>query len=211
MLGALVVSSTAVWTYASALHEVYVRDRSSIIATSYGGHLQFLTILSLALSLLHQLLAVFSQLTRLRSLNALQSWVLMVTAPLEVVVAILYWPLKLYNNDLVKDPRFGLKIDPQLDRKCHLYPAILELLSATVFAQRKWRSGLVAPLALFIAIAGAYWSWAEHANSINGFYPYPLLGILEFHQKAILIGGAAFVAFLVFKVIQSVQKRTNTV
>lgn len=203
---ALSLSVCAVYTYSSALTQVFERDANSVTARSYGGHLQSLTILGIVTSLLHQSLSVLSLLTRLRTLNALQSWVLMVSAPLEVVVALLYWQLKYFNNDLVKDMRFGLVINPALDRQCHLYPAIFEFLSATFLAQRRWRTPTLVPALVFMVISGAYWAWFEYTFQKNAFYPYPLLDLLTTGQKAGLVSVAAFVVFVFFRFVQAVQR-----
>lgn len=203
---ALALSVYAVHTYSSALSQVFERDATSVVARSYGGHLQFLTILSIVVSLLHQSLSVLSLLTGLRTLNALQSWVLIVSAPLEVVVALLYWPLKYFNNDLVKDKRFGLVINPALDRQCHLYPAIFEFLSATFLAQRRWRTPAFVAVFVFLTTSGAYWAWFEYTFKKNAFYPYPLLSLLTTGQKAGLVLVATVVAFVFFRLVQVIQR-----
>lgn len=203
---ALILAAEAIRTYATALHFVFERDANSVVSSSFGGHLQFLTILSLVASLVRQLLSFLYLLTNLRTLNVIQSWLGLVTTPIEVVVTVLYWPLKIYKNNLVKDRRFGIKIDPELDRKCHLYPALYEFLSSTVFSTRRWVRGNLLPFLVFSTVAGGYWTWVEYTFTINGFYPYPLLAVLSMPQKGVLVAASTIVAFVVYKIVVLFQR-----
>lgn len=205
---ALTTSVVALWIYSSALASILARDPTSIVATSYGGHFQFLTVLSVAASLIHQLFSTLALLTSLRTFATLQSWVLMITAPLEVVVACLYWPMKLSSPGLLKDKRIAFEISSELDRRLHLYPAIFEALSATFFAQRRWRQVLFGPLFLFLGVGGGYWLWIETTFKHNGFYPYPLFAVLDTQKKAAFVGGAVVLAFVAFKIMQAIQRST---
>ena len=203
----IVSSATATYIYARALHTVFVRDANSVVVTSYGGHLQFVTILTLFASLLRQITCFLYSISGIRSLNALQSWLGILTTPIEVIVTMLYWPLKIYKNGLVKDNRFGLVIDPELDRMCHLYPAIFEFITSTALCTRKWPRGNIIPFLVFSAVSGGYWLWFETTFKHNGFYPYPLLAILDTQKKAILIGCCTIVAFLTYKLVLAFQRK----
>lgn len=205
---ALATSAGALWIYSSAFASILARDPTSIVATSFGGHFQFLTVLSVAASLIHQLFSVLALLTSLRTFSTLQNWVLLISAPLEAVVACLYWPMKLSSPGLLKDKRIAFEISSELDRRLHLYPAIFEALSATFFAQRRWRQGVFAPLLLFLSVGGSYWIWIETTFKHNGFYPYPLFAVLDVQQKAMFVGGASILALVAFKIMQAIQRST---
>lgn len=203
---ALVLAGEAIRTYVIALNYIFVRDADSIVTTSFGGHLQFLTILALFASLIRQIFSFLYLLTGIRTFNALQGWLSLLTTPIEVVVTSLYWPLKIYKNNLVKDARFGIKIQPVLDRKVHLYPAIYEFLSSTIFSTRRWVRGNFMPLFIFSAVACGYWAWIETTFKYNGFYPYPLFNVLDTQSKALLIAAGTLIAFITYKMVVVFQR-----
>jgi len=204
---ALATSASAVWLYATALDDVFTLKSETKIAKSYGGHLQFLTILGVVTSLLQQIASVLALLTGLRVLRSVQNVLLIISAPLETVISALYWPIKLYNPLLLIDRSVSVPISPSLDRRVHMYPALVQFLSATVFAQKKWHRNVIGfPLAVILSMAGAYWYWFETTAAVNGFYPYPFLGALSTEQKGLLVGTAVLVALTAYKVIESVQR-----
>ncbi|PRT55123.1 hypothetical protein B9G98_02743 [Wickerhamiella sorbophila] len=194
----------ALWTYYTGLHALLVRD-DSLIARSYSGHLQFLTILGLCLSFIGEAVSLVAQLSQLRSFRRLSSWLLQVCAPIECLISALYWALRFVDTDLVLDPKFALELNPSLDRKLHLYPALFEVLRAVMAPPDLWHAGFVGPFAVFGALAGGYWAWIDHVFSHNNFYPYPLFEVLNFEQRVGLFAFSAFVLVVIYKLIQRAQ------
>lgn len=194
----------ALWTYYTGLRALLVQD-DSLIARSYSGHLQFLTILGLCLTFIGEAVSLVAQLSKLRSLRRLSSWLLQVCAPIECLISGLYWALRFVDTDLVLDPKFAVELSPSLDRKLHLYPAIFEVSRAVLDPPDLWHAGLIPPVLVFGSLAGGYWAWIDHVFSHNGFYPYPLFAMLGLEQRVGLFTFSALLLVVLYKVIQRAQ------
>lgn len=201
------LTCAALWTYYTALAALLVKD-DSIISRSYSGHLQFLTVLGLCVTFVSELVSLVAQLSKLRTLRRLSSWLLQICAPVELLISIMYWSLRMIDGDLVLDPNFAVELSPALDRKLHIYPALLEVSRAILDPPDVWRAGVIGPLLTFCVLAGGYWAWIDHVFTHNEFYPYPLFGLLSFEQRVGLFGACAVLLLILYKGIQSLQHST---
>ncbi|KAH6612415.1 FAR-17a/AIG1-like protein-domain-containing protein [Boeremia exigua] len=186
-------------------------------STSYGWHLQFLTIIGLALSTLTFLLALLSDLTSatppspptslsthlFAAKNALSS----VATPLALTISTLYWPLRLAALHLVLPP--GMPLPPlHADLGFHAVPAGALVLDAVALSPPgEWGAG--ARLAGCGVVAGAYWVWIDMCYAKNGFYPYPLFEVLGTGQRVLLFGAAAATMWAVGGVVSAVYAWVN--
>ena len=103
------------------------------------------------------------------------------------MISILYWGLRAIDTGLVIPP--DLPLPPFIyDLTFHLFPSLLLTLD-TLLLSPPWPSTPISPEAPFYslltstAIAFLYWFWIEICYSYNGFYPYPLFGILTTAQR----------------------------
>jgi hypothetical protein len=126
-------------------------------------------------------------MTNATTLFTIKNYLALVAAPMEIVISILYWGLRAIDTSLVVPP--DLPLPPLIyDMTFHLFPAVVLTLD-TILLSPPWPSSPMNPNAPLIslvtstAIAFLYWFWIEICYSRNGFYPYPLFGILTTYQR----------------------------
>lgn len=165
----------------------FLVDNPNMFNESYGWHFQFLTILGLSISTACFACGFISDMTNSSSFFTLKNYLALVAAPIEIVISILYWGLRAIDDNLVVPP--DLPFPPFLyDLGFHLVPAIVLTLDSLLLSP-PWPSMPMNPqaplimLATSTSIAFAYWYWIELCYSHNGFYPYPIFGILTTLQR----------------------------
>lgn len=136
------------------------------LAQAYGGYLQFLTILALALSTLTFAAGIAADVTASRRLFSVKNGLSVVTTPIEVLVAAMYWPIYAYDSSLLFPPDFMLPLVPDIG--FHAMPGLLLGLDALLFSP-PWTIGAIPMLALSNVLAFVYWAWVEHCYSHNGW------------------------------------------
>lgn len=133
-----------------------------------------------------------------------KNYLSLVAAPIEIVISILYWGLRLIDTGLVVPP--DLPLPPLGADLCfHLVPAVVLAIDAILLSP-PWPSSPMNPqaplltLGLSTGIAFAYWWWIVSASSLmlvavmltapqeicyshNGYYPYPIFALLTTYQR----------------------------
>ena len=158
------------------------------INSAYGWHFQYLTIIGLSLATLTFSLGLIADISLSSRLFAAKNALSMTSAPMEVLVSLLYWGLRVVDPQLVV-PK-GLELPLPTDLSFHLAPSFL-LLVDLLFFSPPWTITVLPSLLLSTAIALAYWFWIELCFSYNGFYPYPLFALLDNTQRMGLFGASA--------------------
>lgn len=136
---------------------------------SYGGQFKFLTIIGLAASLLTFGAGLLADLTGSTRLFATKNRLSVGTAPLEVLVSILYWGLTAVDKTLVMPPDVALPFLP--DFGFHAMPAIMMAIDLLLLSP-PWTVRAYTAMALSLALAFLYWAWIEWCFSKNGWYVY---------------------------------------
>ncbi|KAJ9605222.1 hypothetical protein H2200_010612 [Cladophialophora chaetospira] len=178
------------------------------INSAYGWHFQYLTIIGLTLATTTFLLGLFADLTLSPRLFRAKNVLSMCSAPMEVLVSLLYWGLRVIDPELVVPKELELPLPPDLG--FHAAPSAL-LLVDLLFFSPPWTIAFLPSLALSTGIALAYWFWIELCYSYNGFYPYPLFALLDTTQRMELFGGSAVVMAGVTVVLKWLYGRVNGV
>ncbi|PHH60084.1 hypothetical protein CDD81_2128 [Ophiocordyceps australis] len=175
--------------------------------TAYGGHYQFLTIIGLAASLAAFVFAALADVTQSVALFQIKNAIAVIATPLEVVITILYWSLKAIDPQLLMpDESFAL---PRLaDLGFHLAPAALLTLDLVLFSP-PWTIPAYAIMALSTTFAFAYWYWVELCFSKNGWYPYPMFGLLSTSQRVLLFAFSALLVTLTSGGLKWLYARIN--
>lgn len=151
--------------------------------SSYGWHLQFLTIIGISISTICFAFGLLADITSSSSTvpasptNAAASspqtvsdyfftaknYLSLVAAPIEIVISILYWGLRLIDTSLVVPP--DLPLPPLGADLCfHLVPAVVLAIDAILLSP-PWPSSPMNPqaplltLGVSTGIAFAYWWW----------------------------------------------------
>jgi len=153
------------------------------ISESYGGQFQFLTIIGLAASLLTFTIGLLADLTGSSRLFAIKNRLSVGSAPLEVLVSILYWGLTAIDKTLVVPPDLELPFLP--DFGFHAMPAIMMSLDLLLLSP-PWTIRAYHAMALSMVTAFLYWGWVEYCFSKNGWYPYPIFDLLSTWERVML-------------------------
>jgi len=166
----------------------YLVHWPSPINESYGWHWQYLTIIGLTLATGTFVIGLLADLTLSSRLFLLKNSLSVCSAPLEVLISLLYWGICAIDRKLVVPP--DVDIAPFADIGFHLMPALF-LAVDLLFLSPPWTVHVLPAMGISFSIAFAYWAWVEHCFSYNGWYPYPLFGILTTPQRVFLFAGAA--------------------
>ncbi|KAI1767656.1 FAR-17a/AIG1-like protein [Hypoxylon sp. FL1150] len=153
------------------------------MSAAFGGHFQFLTIIGLALAMVTFVVGFLADATLSSRLFKLKNVLSVCSAPLEVLISILYWGLCAIDKSLVFPPDLQLEFLP--DFGFHAAPAIFLAIDLLLLSP-PWTIHGYSALALSECLAFLYWFWVEYCHSHNGWYPYPIFDILNTWQRALL-------------------------
>ncbi|KAI8935980.1 hypothetical protein NX059_007484 [Plenodomus lindquistii] len=165
----------------------FLADNPNVFNESFGWHLQFLTIIGITICTACFTCGFIADVTNSHRFFTLKNYLALIAAPIEIVISILYWGLRAIDDGLVIPP--DMPLPPLLyDLGFHLVPAVVLALDNLLLSP-PWPSIPANPQAPTImlvastAVAFAYWYWIELCYSYNGFYPYPIFGILSTVQR----------------------------
>lgn len=160
----------------------------------FGWHFVFLTIIGLALSTCTFTVGLFADVTLSPRLFLVKNILSVCSAPLEVLISVLYWGLRSIDPHLVVPPD-ELRIPFHVDLGFHLVPSVVMLVDI-LFLSPPWTITALPSMALSSCIAFGYWFWIEKCYSVNGWYPYPLFEILDMKGRIALFTVSAFLMAL---------------
>jgi hypothetical protein len=163
--------------------------------SSYGWHLQFLTIIGISISTLCFAFGFLADVLSASSTSptsptdafassprtlsdyffTAKNYLSLVAAPIEIVISILYWGLRLIDTGLVIPP--DMPLPPLSADLCfHLVPAVVLTIDAILLSP-PWPSSPVNPqaplltLGVSTGVAFAYWWWivstSQTASRLN--------------------------------------------
>lgn len=136
------------------------------ISSTYGGQFQYLTIIGLALATITFALGLVADVFLSPQLFAAKNVLSVCSAPLEVLVTILYGTLCAIDKSLVVPPELELPFIP--DFGFHAMPAIMLTLDLILLSP-PWAIKSYNAMALSLILAFAYWGWVELCFSKNGW------------------------------------------
>lgn len=168
----------------------YLIEHPNHINQAYGWHFQYLTIIGLSLATITFVLGLLADVTLSPQLFVAKNVLSMCSAPMEVLVSVLYWGLRMIDPALVVPAELELPLTADLS--FHAVPSIV-LLVDLLFLSPPWTISIAPAIGLSTVIAFVYWFWIEHCYSYNGFYPYPIFALLESNQRVFLFLGSALI------------------
>ncbi|KAJ5473816.1 FAR-17a/AIG1-like protein [Penicillium sp. IBT 31633x] len=142
---------------------------------AYGWHFQFLTVIGLSLSTFTFAVALLADITSSRRLFLVKNILSICSAPLEVVISVLYWGLRMIDERLVIPEDIFIPL--HADISFHATPSLVMLIDLLLLSP-PWTITALPALALSSTIAFGYWFWIEQCFSQNGWYPYPIFEAL---------------------------------
>lgn len=144
----------------------YLVNFPSFINEAYGWHFQFLTILGLTIALFTFVAGFLSDLTLSPELFVVKNSLALCSAPLEILISVLYWGICAIDSSLVVPP--DVELNPYADIGFHLMPAIF-LMVDLLFFSPPWTIDAFPAMGLSSALAFGYWAWVEHCYKHNGW------------------------------------------
>ncbi|ORY79927.1 FAR-17a/AIG1-like protein, partial [Protomyces lactucae-debilis] len=181
----------------------YILRNPNEISSAYGWHFQFLTILTLTIAYIQFMLACLHDLTGNETILELKQILLLIAGPVELLISVLWWGLKLVDPTLLI-PEELLKVFPlSADLSMHANPAIL-LLIEIFFVSDALEHSTTTAAAIYAAYGTGYLVWLEHCAKMNGFYAYPMLGLMTQGQRIATFAGATAFAFASLLVVKQV-------
>lgn len=193
-------------SFAYSFH--YLSANPNHINQAYGWHFQYLTIIGLLLATLTFLSGLLADLTLSPVLFHTKNVLSMCSAPLEVLISLLYWGLRAVNPELVVPKELELPLPPDLS--FHLAPSAFLVLDL-LFLSPPWTITVGPAFGLSGVIAFGYWFWIERCFEKNGFYPYPIFELLEFEGRVGLFGASAALMAVSTAVLSWVYRVVNGV
>ncbi|GAA5871379.1 hypothetical protein JCM16303_000737 [Sporobolomyces ruberrimus] len=169
------------WSFAQLFTSSPIHD---FMVSQYGGHWQYLTILSLGITWLMFLFALLKDVfPSVNLLARLKTSLGILGVPIEGFVALMYWGLMLIDPSLLMppDPEFFLPL--KLDISIHGLPAVYLWLDFLCFSPPFPKAAR--PLAISTSAVLLYVTWMEFAASKNGRFPYPFLDTMTQAQRSI--------------------------
>ncbi|KAK4197752.1 FAR-17a/AIG1-like protein [Triangularia verruculosa] len=154
----------------------------------FGGDFQFLTIIGLALATATFAFGLLADLILSPQLFRIKNVLSVCSAPLEVLISILYWSIRAIDESLLFPPELALPFLP--DFGFHAMPAIMLTLDLILLSP-PWTIKGYSAMTLSTCIAFLYWGWVEYCFGRNGWYPYPIFELLKTWQRVVLFSVSA--------------------
>ncbi|KAK3695245.1 FAR-17a/AIG1-like protein [Podospora appendiculata] len=180
-------------TYSAVIHVLglisfsanfrYLQVFPNPLHQGFGGDFQYLTIIGLALAALTFSFGLVADLTRTPQLFAVKNLLSVCSAPLAVLVSILYWGICAIDKHLVVPPELELPLLPDIG--FHAMPAIM-LTVDLILLSPPWTIKGYGAMSISMTLAFLYWGWVEYCFSKNGWYPYPIFELLATWQRVLL-------------------------
>ncbi|KAJ9192210.1 hypothetical protein DTO166G4_1903 [Paecilomyces variotii] len=138
---------------------------------AYGWHFQYLTVIGLTLATVTFAIGLLADITLSPRLFLAKNLLSICSTPLEVLISILYWGLRLIDTRLVIPDWAYIPLNADLS--FHAVPAIVMLIDLLLLSP-PWTITIFPAIGLSSTIAFGYWFWIERCYAHNGWYPYPI-------------------------------------
>lgn len=138
----------------------------SSYSDSFGWYFQLLTVVGLATSLVTFSLGLAADLTLKDVFSRAKNATSVLATPLEVLIAVLYWSIRMHDPALLMPE--DLVIDPLPDLGFHLVPAVLLVLDFLLLS----RGATITTRGMMLlstVLAVVYWCWIELCFYQNGW------------------------------------------
>ncbi|KAJ5104191.1 hypothetical protein N7532_004720 [Penicillium argentinense] len=184
----------------------FMHDNPNRANEAYGWHFQYLTVIGLSLSTLTFIVALLADITLSRRLFLIKNLLSVCSAPMEVLISVLYWGLRLIDERLVIPDWAVIPLDA--DISFHAIPSIVMLIDLLLLSP-PWTITIMPSLGLSGAIAFGYWFWVEQCFQYNGWYPYPIFEQLPTPGRVALFSISAVVMALSTATLKWLHGRVN--
>ncbi|KAJ4858810.1 FAR-17a/AIG1-like protein domain-containing protein [Trichoderma breve] len=172
----------------------------------FGWHFQYITNIGLGLSTVSFALGALADITSSSAIFNIKNAISVLGAPLEITVTVLYWEIVAMRRNLIVQA--GFKLPLLLNLGFHLAPAIFQSLDYILFSP-PWTLSTSGLAALSAAFAFGYKCWVDYCHSRNGWYPYPLLEVLNTPQQLLLHSFTGVLVFASSRILNWAYTKAN--
>ncbi|SCW04021.1 LAFE_0H04170g1_1 [Lachancea fermentati] len=175
-----------------------------------AGHKQFLTNISVGVTILNNLVNVLGALGLRKARYVSRQVTLPIALVMETVVAIVYWPLRLFAVGLimhgVKDGS-RMPISKEIDCCIHLLPVLYLLIDYFAFEPAPFKMGKGRAWLVVTVLGLGYNRYLTKLidPSRGQAYPYPFLDVAE-PLKSVIFMGVTTLAWLFYCMYKKVHK-----
>lgn len=138
---------------------------ANLLPESYGWHFQYLTIIGLTVAQATFITGLLADFTLSPVLFYIKNTLSLCSAPLEVVISVLYWGISAIDKRLLVPPE--IELSNWADVGFHAMPSILLTLDL-LFLSPPWTIRALPTMLLSTTIAVSYWAWVEQCFKHNG-------------------------------------------
>lgn len=149
---------------------------------------------------------------------------LLIAAPVEVLVSLLYGAIYIYDVRLLIPEAVDVFLPLHVDFGLHGAPAILLLIDFLCFSSN-WTLNPLMTLILYANLGLGYWYvlfncrtkhpswvtnyfsrvWVHKTYAMNGYFPYPLLEIVSVQQRLLIFTIAILLMFSAFLTLRKIH------
>lgn len=144
----------------------YLTNNPTPVSFGFGGSFQYLTIIGLALATVTFVCGLVADVTLNEQFFAVKNGLSVCSAPLEVLVSILYFGISAIDRSLVVPPEVHLPF--LADFGFHAMPAIM-LATDLILLSPPWTVRAYGAMSISTVIAFLYWGWIEYCFRLNGW------------------------------------------
>ncbi|KZF26827.1 integral membrane protein [Xylona heveae TC161] len=184
----------------------YLVDWPNPVNDSYGWHMQYLTIIGLSLATATFIVGLLADAFQSPRLFLIKNNLAVASAPLEVLISLLYWSIRSIDKNLVM-PEW-VKLDLRADLGFHAVPAIMLVVDLLLLSP-PWTISALPSIGVSGVLAFSYWLWVEQCYKHNGWYPYPLFEALSQPWRLVLFTFSALVMALSTATLKWLYGRVN--
>ena len=198
---------------------VWIVKHPNKMNAAYGWHFQYLTILTLTLAYATFVLAVVLDILPTNPKTSLGKAVvfavratkrifLIISAPAECLVSLIYWPLHFIDPTLLAPPELVAAFPLTADLSMHALPTILLLVEVFAFSGA-FDASAATGASIYLGYGTGYYAWMTHCAGKNGWYPYPMLDAMTEPQRAAVVYGAVALAFGAFLALKATHAKVH--
>ncbi|KAH9857046.1 FAR-17a/AIG1-like protein [Lenzites betulinus] len=173
------------------------------------GHFQYLTVQGLVLAWITMLLGLGYDLFAIGLVQRAKRTMIMVALPVAMVVAAIYWNLRLFMPEMLFGwdtpgtttpvEESGSEVLSQevvylpVDLALHAAPAITMFIDFYFIEERYSKGASLWGSIICVGFAGSWYGWfVERCARYNGFFPYPFLSVNPHPTRVLIYCVAAF-------------------
>lgn len=167
-----------------------------------AGPWQFLTNLGLVFSLIVFSIGFLSHVTKWEKLFKVKNQLHPLCLVLEIIITIVYWPLRLFFIELLILDKSAYPIPIYADLSVHLMPCISLLIDYFVFMPR-WTMKARTAMLICLTFTILYWFLLEYLIDLEsgGTYPYAFLNVPHHGLRVLIFAVICLTGFSQFLIM----------